>query len=331
MAFAIKLPFVRITLLVLFSTLSAQAQSPGVPVYPEGRGARPMAALARSAKALRESGDLLSMEKVVEQSKRPTCQLTLPMASTQKLTSRELWQRARQSHIRVGWLYLCKECDKWHLNLSGGYAITHDTVATCAHVTEPLEEMREGYLVAADEDENLLAITEILASNRALDTSIVRVKASNLTPVSFGQDVQPGDTVVCFSDPMGRRGFYSQGMVNRFVKRPFLRKREVEPADTGSTLTSSAGAASKKSRTPDSPTWMEVSTDWAPGSSGSAVLDVYGNAVAHVSEIEPILEDPSPNAKRAEAKARGTLMIFHDAITSGSVLNLIKPSAAPRP
>lgn len=308
-----------------------QGQAPGTPVYPEGRGARPLAALARSAKALRESGTLLSMEKVKEQSKRTTCELTLPPVSTQKLTSRELWQRARDSHIRVGWLYLCKDCDKWHLNLSGGYAITADTVATCAHVTAPLEDMREGYLVAADEEENLLAISEVLASNRALDAAIVRIKDGHLTPLPLGQDVVPGDTVVCFSDPMGRRGYYSQGMVNRFVKRPFLKKREVEPAESGTTLTSSSGASGKKAPAPESPIWMEVSTDWAPGSSGSAVLDVYGNSVAHVSEIEPILEDAQPNAKRTEARSRGTLMIFHDAITVGSVLNLIKPLPTPRP
>ena len=316
---------------LLLPLAPAHGQAPGTPVYSEGRGARPLAALARNAKALRESGDLLSVDKVKEQSKRSTCQLSLPPVSTQKLSSRELWQRARDSHIRVGWLYLCKDCDKWHLNLSGGYAITHDTVATCAHVTEPLEDMREGYLVAADEEENLLAISEVLASNRALDTSIVRIKDARLTPLPLGQDVTPGDTVVCFSDPMGRRGYYSQGMVNRFVKRPFLKKREVEPAENGATFTSATGTASTKAPAPESPIWMEVSTDWAPGSSGSAVLDACGNAVAHVSEIEPILEDARPNAKRSEARSRGTLMIFHDAITAGSVLNLITPVPAPRP
>jgi hypothetical protein len=82
------------------------------------------------------------------------------------------------------------------------------------------------------------------------------------------------------------------------------------------------------------PTWIEVSTDWAPGSSGSAVVDVYGNAVGHVSEIEAVLEDPLPSTtrRRAAASARGTLIIFHDAIGSTNVLSLINsPSTKPAP
>lgn len=327
-------------LLITVPRSQSQAQSPGVPVYPEGRGARPLAAIAKSAKALRESGALLSSVKVQEQSKRTSCEITLPPPSTQKLDGRELWKRARKGHIRVGWLYLCHDCDKWHLNLAGGYAITRDTVATCTHVIAPLEEMREGYLIAADDDDNLYAVTEVLASNRALDSAIIRLKTDSLTPLPLSQDVVPGDTVYCFSDPMGRRGYFSQGMVNRFVKRPFLRKSEMEPeasVKVGGKRSEDepvrpkdkeASTVPTVSPTAEIPTWVEVSTEWAPGSSGSAVLDACGNAIGHVSEIETVLEDPIPGAKRAAAKARGTVIIFHDAITAANVLTLIKPPSA---
>jgi hypothetical protein len=35
---------------------------------------------------------------------------------------------------------------------------------------------------------------------------------------------------------------------------------------------------------------LNVSTDWAPGSSGAAVLDACGNAIGHVTSIMPMRE-----------------------------------------
>ncbi len=324
---------------LLAYTTALLGQTPSVPVYPEGQGSRPLAQLSKSARRLREAGSLLTADKVKEQAKRPTCELQIPASSTQPLQPREVWQRARKTHLRIGWLYMCNECEKWHLGLSGGYAITKDAAATCAHVIEPLEGMTEGYLVAADDDDNLYAVSEVLAANRALDTAIVRLKTDALSPLPFGVDVQPGDTVYCFSDPMDRRGYFSQGMVNRFVKRPFLRKREIREmqGQTDGAKTSESNATSGKPHSVPplpTPTWLEVNTEWAPGSSGSAVLDACGNVVGHVSEIESVLEDPLPDAKRAERRARGTVIVFHDAIAAGNVLSLIKqppPAKSPPP
>lgn len=321
-----------------FAATPASAQAPGVPVYPEGAGSRAMAQVSKNARLLRDRGELLTAEKVKEQMKRASCELTLPQPTTQPLQPREIWQRARASHLRIGWFYLCDECDKWHLSLSGGYAITTNTAATCTHVIEPPDEMKEGYLVAADDDDNVFAITDVLAASRALDTAILRLKTENLTPVPFSSDVYPGDTVYCFSDPMDRRGYFSQGVVNRFVRRPFLRKKEMEAEDKAAGGTPKTTGSTTPRRAIQSalttPTWLQVNTDWAPGSSGSAVLDVCGNVVGHVSEIESVLEDPSPNAKRAARMSRGTMIVFHDAIAASNVLSLIKqppPEKAPPP
>jgi hypothetical protein len=62
------------------------------------------------------------------------------------------------------------------------------------------------------------------------------------------------------------------------------------------------------------------------------VLDACGNAVATVSEIESILEDPEPAAaegksapkKRQQSQARGTLLILHDAVVIKHVRELIR-------
>ena len=304
----------RLLLCLLLFSSTVFSQSPGVPVYSEGRGSGSQATLLKKAQQLREAGKLLPMTKAGEQLTRTSCELSLPPADTKPLNSRERWQRARLAHIRVGHLYLCTQCEKWHLDLSGGYAITADgAVATCGHVLPAPEKMKEGFLIAATDEDDVLPVVEILAVSSGTDSAIVRVQSEKpLTPLPLGRDVTPGDPLWCFSDPSGKRGYYSEGIVSRFVQRPFLRKKEAESLPKGAEL--------------PRPVWLETTLDWAPGSSGSAVLDAAGNAVGHVSEIQPVLEDPPPAAakKRATPFTPGTYIVFHQAITAGEVLKLVR-------
>ncbi|MBN8421605.1 MAG: trypsin-like peptidase domain-containing protein [Verrucomicrobia bacterium] len=303
-------------LLLLASARIACAQAPGVPVYAEGRGARPNAVLMEQAKKLQGTSELLSMTKALEQAQRTQCDIALPAADSKPLTARERWQRARMSHLRVGQLYLCSKCDKWHLDLSGGYAITADgAVATCAHVIAPPPNMKEGWLVAATEEDVILPVTEVLACNVGTDAAIIRVKPDKpLTPLPLNLDVSPGDAVWCFSDPDGKRGYFSEGIVSRFVKRSFMTKKEADKLPEGTEV--------------PKPVWLETTTDWAPGSSGSALIDQFGNAVGHVSEIQTVLEGPLPaRKKKSEAtiiQQLGTQMVFHQAIGAVEVMALVK-------
>lgn len=303
-------------LLLLVSARIACAQAPGVPVYAEGRGARPNALLMEQAKKLQGASELLSMTKSLEQAQRTQCDITLPVADSKPLSPRERWQRARMSHLRVGQLYLCSKCDKWHLDLSGGYAITADgAVATCAHVIAPPPNMKEGWLVVATEEDVILPVTEVLACNIGTDCAILRVKSAQpLTPLPLSLDVSPGDSVWCFSDPSGKRGYFSEGIVSRFVKRSFMTKKEADKLPEGSEA--------------PKPVWLETTTDWAPGSSGSALIDQFGNAVGHVSEIQTVLEDAlPPRKKKSEATVihqLGTQMVFHQAIGAVEVKALVK-------
>ncbi len=301
---------------LLASASIACAQAPGVPVYPEGRGARPNATLTEQAKKLQAASELLSMTRALEQAEKTSCDIALPPADDKPLPPRERWQRARLAHIRVGQFYLCSKCDRWHLDLAGGYAITADgAVATCAHVIAPPPNMKEGWLVAVTEEDVILPITEVLACNPGTDCAILRVKSTQpLVPLPLSLDVSPGDSVWCFSDPAGKRGYYSEGLVSRFVKRPFMSKKESDKLPEGTEI--------------PKPVWLETTTDWAPGSSGSALIDQYGNAVGHVSEIQTILEEPLP-AKKKKSEATviqqlGTQMVFHQAIGAVELKALVK-------
>ena len=339
--------FARSLLVAFLLPVALRAQAPGVPVYAEDPGAKPLASIRAQTKQLRAAHALLSQADFAEQTTRKSCSLALPAPQTTPLDSRQLWQCARKAHIRVGWTYLCKECNKWHIELSGGYAITKDVVATCAHVTGDGHDdtMREGYLIAVDEDDKVIPVLELLAINRATDTAILRLKTDQLQPLPLSSDVVPGDPAVCFSDPLDRRGVYSTGIVERFMKRRFLQKNELTKAER------------KNPESIESPIWVQVSTDWAQGSSGSAVLDRFGNAIGHVSEIQTMLDDSEPlpqeedeepsdhppvkaeEKPKADAKpetkpdakpeeiseAPGTVIVFHDAIAASTVKAMIKP------
>jgi len=303
-------------LFLLVSASLACAQAPGVPVYAEGRGSRPNAALTEQAKKLQGASALLSMTKALEQAQRTQCGIVLPAADSKPLSPRERWQRARRSHLRVGQFYLCSKCDKWHLDLAGGYALTADgAVATCAHVIAPPPNMKEGWLVAVTEEDVLLPVTEVLACNVGTDCAIICVKSDQpLTPLPLSLDVSPGDAVWCFSDPSGKRGYFSEGIVSRFVKRAFMSKKEAVKLPEGTEV--------------PKPVWLETTTDWAPGSSGSALIDQFGNAVGHVSEIQTVLEEPlTARKKKSEAtviEQLGTQMVFHQAIGAVEMKALVK-------
>ncbi|HSI62866.1 MAG TPA: serine protease [Candidatus Saccharimonadia bacterium] len=298
-------------------------QAPDVPIYPEGRQPKSQTAITDEANRLKERGELIPMEKIVEQMSRTTCELQLPPAHLKKLEGRELWQTARHAHLRVGWHYLCKKCNNWHLNLAGGYAITQDAVVTCGHVLEN-DNIREGYLIVADEDDHVIPVVEVLAANRATDTAVIRVKGGKLNPLPFSFDVMPGDKVYCFSEPKGRRGYFSEGMVNRFTQHPFRNNMRVPAAgsDTSKPEVAKPAAPTTPVSSPseNDPVWIQVSSSWAPGSSGSAVLDACGNAIGHVSQIQTVYQDPS----KPGTGAPGTLMVLHDAIAAKNVLKLIK-------
>jgi S1-C subfamily serine protease len=228
--------------------------------------------------------------------------------------------------VRIGWYYLCPDCGHFHLNAAGGYAISADgIVATCYHCVDPGDAKGEGYLVAADSTGAVLPVTTVIAANRVLDCALVRVAGGTLTPLALNPDVATGDPAYLYSDPLDTRGYFSAGIVNRFY---WQNTKGANPATLAGIL---------RLR-------LNVSTDWAPGSSGAAVLDAFGNVIGHVSMISALHEAPGKappkranddNKDESDKHAKGIrsdpLITLHEAIPARGVLLLAKsmdPQAA---
>jgi len=294
--------------LLLGVVFDSAGQAPTVPIYQQGRKQTDAdVELCAAAKGLYADSKAVHLAAATNQLKRESCQLILPPPNSKKLTPREICILARRSHLRVGWSYLCNKCEQWHINLAGGYALTSDgAVATCYHVVQPRKEIRDGCLVAADEEGTVFPVTEVLAANKYSDVCILRVSGTLFAPLALSTNVYPGDTAYCYSDPLDHRGFFSQNIVNRFYQFPG-RRRVTAP--------SSANYA---------PTRIDVGTDWAPGSSGSAVLDDCGNAIGHVSTIATMSEEKD-SADQDTPTPGPTMIIFHEAVSARDVLRLVSP------
>jgi hypothetical protein len=294
---------------LLIACFCAFAQSPDVPIYKQGRKAtEERDSISVLSKELFTAGNIIKLAEVKEQLKRSSCPLDLPDPSTTKLTAREICASARASHLRVGWAYICSKCEDWHVNLAGGYVLTtNGAVATCYHVVQPVREIRDGCLVAADEDGKVFPVKEILAANRYSDACIIRITGTGLKPLSLNTNAHPGDVAYCYSDPLDHRGYFSDGIINRFYEFPGRR-----------------GFSAPRS-TSFAPMRLNVSTDWAPGSSGSAVLDEFGNVIGHVSTIAMATEEEDVEAGVLRFPGP-TMIVFHEAVAARDVLLLTRPS-----
>ena len=282
-------------------------QAPGVPIYKQGRKQSNLdAGLCDGSKQLFSTGTVAKLQVIKQQLKRTSCSLELPPPNRNKLSSRELCSLAREAHMRVGWSYLCDKCDQWHLNLAGGYLLTtNGAVATCYHVVRPGREIKDGCLVAATDGGKLFPVLEVLAANRYSDAAIVRIAGDGFHPLPLQTNVYPGDLAFCYSDPLEERGYFSDGIINRFYQFPGRR------------------AFSAPESSAYAPTRLNVSTDWAPGSSGSAVLDEYGNAIGHVSTISAVADEEESDS--TDSRTLGpTMIVFHEAVSAQDVLRLIK-------
>ena len=282
------------------------AQAPGTPIEPAAAGNDSL--ILDQAGKLREAGKLMKAEDVQAQAAKPVPgAISLTAVSQRPLSARAVAEKARQGYLRVGFVYLCKRCDHWHLRLAGGYAIATDAAVTCNHVLKVSDDMREAYLIAVDSSGTVLPVTSILAANEAMDAAVLRIAPGKFVPLGLNAEVSAGDAAYCFSSPLGQQGYFSNGIVNRFHWKE--KPKEAE------------GVAHW------APLKLNVSTDWAPGSSGAAVLDASGNAIGHVDSIYPLKENPPKSADDKSASHDrfhgATLITLHEAVPARSVLALV--------
>jgi S1-C subfamily serine protease len=298
---------------------AVRAQAPGVPVFDDDAI---LASITKQAGQLQHDGKLTAVATLAAQREaRKRCRLELAAPLHDKLAPAAICAAAHRATWVIGTLYHCEDCPDWHFSGATGYAVAADgAIATCAHVVAPDPDSKDEYLAAAGPDGVVHPVVEVLAADLHTDCCIVRVDAKGLTPLALNVDTRPGDAVFCYGHPQHHFGFFSQGEIARFAVEPEL--PPFPPEGDGSGDERPEGAAPPQKRPAPEPTKvaaapadasaslpplvvMEITAEFAAGSSGSPVLDEYGNVVGHAAATEAVFwDDNDPSATNHQMTLR---------------------------
>lgn len=128
---------------------------------------------------------------------------------------------------------------------------------------------RDSIMFVATENGRVYPIMEVLSFNRAADMAFFKIdtRGDVLTPMPLGHDLPAGANVHLLSNPEGYPYAYTHGVVSRTIT--------LNPMDSFANR-------------------MEMTADFAKGSSGGPIMDDRGNMVSMVSSIRAIYYSQQP-------------------------------------
>jgi S1-C subfamily serine protease len=193
----------------------------------------------------------------------------------------------------VGTVYKCGKCDKWHPGgIASAWALTTDGVMVSNyHVFEKATGAAMG---VCDREGKTYPVLEILAADKAADIAIFRVKADDLAPLALGSPAEIGSGVRVISHPDRRFFMQTSGEVSRYHQQP---ARKNQPATV----------------------WMNITADYAKGSSGGPVIDDAGKVVGMVSSTQSIYYESN------NGQPKGALqMVVKNCVPAAAIRALLK-------
>lgn len=205
---------------------------------------------------------------------------TLP-AGRKILVDEAIYAKRKHSVFIMGKLMKANDSTgRIDFDLTGtAFAIASDGICvTNYHVLQDLickdttKENRDSIYFITTLDKEVYFIEKILAYSQNNDIAVVRVNTNGarLQPIPLGMPAQVGATVYCISHPLGYFYYFSKGMVARNVR------------------VDGQQAAAGYNPLGRPPIRMEITADYAVGSSGGPILDKYGNLVGIVSSTASI-------------------------------------------
>jgi S1-C subfamily serine protease len=302
----------RISFVLSFLAVSvcALAQSSRFVVDDDAYGDKVTAAASK----LLASGKLLSQETLRGEVTTKGFAAKLAPPAQHKLAPPDLYERLRQSTFAVGLFYKCPDCGEWHFNSSTGFVVGDGGIlCTCCHVVVDKDEtIKQSYVVAADADGHVFPVRAVLAADTDSDTCFLRIDAHGLPPLPFRFGARIGERVYCLSHPGGYYFMFTEGMIARVNRRPNDALDDHNPLS--SQLTRPV-------------LFLNVTAEFAPGSSGAPIVDEAGNVVGQVASIVDAGE-PQPGDEHTAASPSVPIR-FCTAVEE--ILRLADPELGKRP
>lgn len=215
------------------------------------------------------------------------------------LTGNALYEKVKRATVITGCAYMCPRCSNPHLSESSGYIIDpKGIIITNYHVMAQYAFMKdgnkpEGFFVRLA-DGRTYAVKTILAASKPNDLAVLQLETNGaiLPALALGSPAKVGDPVYVLGHPKGMHYYLSQGIVNNHY------------------LEEAGGEGKKFFRE-----MMSISADYATGSSGGPVLDVWGNVVGTVSNTKMLVHsDMNP----------GVQMVLKNTVPVESLWKLIR-------
>ena len=182
-----------------------------------------------------------------------------------KIESAKRYENARKATLVMGHLYLCDKCDNWHTTTAGGVIISEDGLALTNHHVLAFE--RASIYGAMTSDGKVYAIEEVLAASKRDDVALVRIRTDEKLPfVSMASSAPIGTPVFAVSHPDSHFYTLTKGYVSRYSVSPSLKIPR-----------------------------LEVTADFARGSSGSGIFNERGSLVGLIASTKSIYYDQENN------------------------------------
>ncbi|RKD86068.1 S1 family peptidase [Mangrovibacterium diazotrophicum] len=244
-----------------------------------------------------------SLSKTFQEKGYGPVDVRLKPMKKKKLTPGQIYDRVSESIVIVSSAGRCGEvndrgveCKQIHTYPASGYIINSEgIIVTNYHVVEGYvtkhNTVSRDVLVVMLKDQTIIPVTEVLLADKANDLAIIRIdpKGVELTALPVAtKDAEIGDPVFIVSHPKGYFYAFSSGMVtDKFSQINAQQYRNL----------------------------MAISADFAAGSSGSAIIDQYGNVIATV-DFTKTLQHSDDETK--------TQMVLKATIPSSALLKLIE-------
>lgn len=308
-------PFLACVTLTAYSSLAAPAVRPAQNVFDDK-------ALQKQFET--KMVELLANETATPQStlkeqlSRKSCKLELPASSNTALSPAEIYQQRLHSVLMISILRHCsdKNCVKAHAQIASGVILREDGIILTNYHVVGGDQSRGLGMGAMTADGKAFLVDEVLAADKDADVAILRLKnAKGLTAAPLVGEEPIGNAVTLISHPAGNFFSLSHGRIARYRKD-----------DDGACT-------------------MQVTADYAKGSSGGPVFNDNGDVVGIISSTVsvpyrqlPVTIDPESKSLGAAGKDKPPTqmngmplvmdmnhqMTFKNAVASREVLELLE-------
>lgn len=221
--------------------------------------------------------------------------VSLPAANVKVLTPETIYEKCSKGTLIVGLDYNCGNCHEVHNSFSSGVILTETGICiTNHHVLENLikkDTKRDSAYYVSTVDGKVFPIIDILSYSEEADIAVFKINTmgQKLQPLSLGSPALTGSTVYALTNPVNNFYFFSTGMVSRNVSykanEPMLNR-------------------------------MEITADYAKGSSGGPILDNKGNLIGIVSTTRSVYYEEKPQ--------KNLQMVFKSVIPVSSIKTIFE-------